>query len=155
SPVAHARIRNLAFAFALMCAGFVIANPYALLDWSAFRDGLQKQTETAGEEGGKLGLDNTSGWTYYLSTFTWGLGWLPSLFALGGLGALFARHRRLAIVLAPAPILLFLYLGQQSRFFARWMLPIYPILCMLAAYAVVTLASRFRRAPALAVAALS
>ena len=33
---------------------------------------------------------------------------------------------------APAPLLLFLYLGNQSRFFARWLLPIYPILCLLA-----------------------
>jgi hypothetical protein len=155
SPVAHARVRNLAFALALMCAGFVAANPYALLDWSAFRDGLEKQTETAGEEGGKLGLANTSGWTYYLGTFTWGLGWLPSLFALGGAGALIARRRRLALLLAPAPVLLFLYLGQQSRFFARWMLPIYPILCMLAAYAVIALAQRFGRRATLAMAALS
>ena len=44
-----------------MCAGFLAANPYALLDHHAFRDGLEKQTETAGEEGGKLGLANTLG----------------------------------------------------------------------------------------------
>ena len=127
SPVAHARVRNLAFALALMCAGFLASNPYALLDRHAFWDGIQKQTETAGEEGGKLGLANTR-LAYYLGTFTWGFGWLPSLAALGGVGGLIARHRRLAIMLAPAPILLFLYLGKQSRFFARWMLPIYPIL---------------------------
>jgi 4-amino-4-deoxy-L-arabinose transferase-like glycosyltransferase len=141
SPIAHARVRNLALAVGLMCAGFVAANPYALLDHTAFRDGLQKQTETAGEDGGKLGLANTSGWTYYLSTFTWGLGWLPSLFALGGIAGLFARQRRLALLLAPAPILLFFYLGQQSRFFARWLLPIYPILCLLAAWAVIAAAT--------------
>jgi len=155
SPVAHARVRNLVFAVALMCAGFVAANPYALLDHTAFREGLEKQTDTAGEDGGKLGLANTNGWTYYLTTFTWGLGWLPSLFALGGAGALFARHRRLALLLAPAPVLLFLYLGQQSRFFARWMLPVYPILCMLAAYGVIALATRLRTRVTLAVAALS
>ena len=144
SPIAHARVRNLAFAVALMCAGFVAANPYALLDRHTFWDGIQKQTETAGEEGGKLGLANSTGWTYYLGTFTWGFGWLPSLLALGGIGGLIARHRRLAIVLAPAPVLLFLYLGEQSRFFARWMLPIYPILAILAAWSIVALVSRFR-----------
>jgi len=133
----------------------VAANPYALLDHTTFREGLEKQTDTAGEDGGKLGLANTDGWRYYLTTFTWGLGWLPSLFALGGAGALFARHRRLALLLAPAPVLLFLYLGQQSRFFARWMLPVYPILCMLAAYGVIALATRLRTRVTLAVAALS
>lgn len=158
SPVAHARLRNLALAVVLMCAGFAAANPYALLDDEAFREGLRKQTETAGEDGGKLGLADTSGWAYYLHTFTWGFGWLPSLFALGGAAALLARHRRLALVLAPAPILLVAYLGDQSRFFARWMLPIYPLLCLLAAYGVVALASRARvrlLLPALAALALA
>ena len=84
SPVAHARVRNLALAIGLMCAGFVAANPYALLDHDAFREGLEKQTETAGEEGGKLGLANTLGLALLPGTFTWGFGWLPSLFALGG-----------------------------------------------------------------------
>jgi Dolichyl-phosphate-mannose-protein mannosyltransferase len=156
SPVAHARLRNLVMSIALICAGFFAANPYALLDFQAFREGLEKQTQTAGEEGGKLGLANTSGWRYYLGTFTWGLGWLPSLFAIGGGVATAIWQRRLALLLAPAPILLFLYLGQQSRFFARWMLPIYPILCLLAAWAVVELASRVRFVrPAVAVGVLS
>ena len=128
-----------------MCAGFLAANPYALLDHQAFRDGLEKQTETAGEDGGKLGLANTSGWRYYLSTFTWGLGWLPSLFALGGAVGLLARHRRLGLLLAPAPVLLVLYLGNQSRFFARWLLPIYPILCLLAAWGVIAAATWLAR----------
>jgi hypothetical protein len=145
SPVVHARVRNLALSLGLIVVGFLVFNPYALLDRHAFwNDGIRKQTEAAGDEGGKLGLANTSGWWYYLTTWTWGFGWLPSLAALGGLGALLARHRRLALLLAPAPILLFLYLGNQSRFFARWMLPIYPLLALLAAYGVVTLASRFR-----------
>jgi len=155
SPVAHARVRKLALALGLMCAGFVAANPYALLDHQAFREALQKQTETAGSDGGKLGLDDSSGWRYYLTTFTWGFGWLPSLFALGGAVALAVRHRRLALLLAPAPLLLFLYLGDQARFFARWMLPIYPILCLLAAWAAVALVDRLRMRPALALGALS
>ena len=155
SPVVHARVRNLALALGLLCAGFLAANPYALLDHQAFRDALEKQTETAGEEGGKLGLANSSGWRYYLQTFTWGFGWLPSLFALGGAVALAARQRRLAILLAPAPLLLFLYLGEQARFFARWMLPIYPLLCLLAAFGAVALVDRLRVRPALALGGLS
>src|SRR4051794_22255326 len=77
SPVAHARVRNLVYAVALMGAAFLAANPYALLDRHAFwDDGIRKQTETAaGEQGGKLGLANTSGWWYYLGTSTWGFGW--------------------------------------------------------------------------------
>ena len=59
---------------ALMCAGFLVANPYALLDHHAFLDGLRKQTETAGDEGGKLGLANSSRLDATTSaTFTVGL----------------------------------------------------------------------------------
>lgn len=160
SPVVHSRVKGLAFALAPMLLAFLVANPYALLDRHQFLDDLQKQTSTAAgsEGGGKLGLADTSGWTYYLGTFTWGFGWLPTLLAVGGLGGLVARHRRLAIILAPAPILLFLYFGNNSRFFARWMLPMYPILAMLAAYAIVALASRYKPQvliPALAALALA
>src|SRR3954447_7333780 len=145
SPVPQPRLRNLAIGAALCCAGFLLANPYALLDHHAFIDGLQKQTDTAaGDEGGKLGLANSSGWIYSLGTFGWGFGWLPVLAALGGAAALIARRRPLAWILLPAPLLLFLYLGQQSRFFARWMLPIYPLLAMLAAWGLIVLVQRIR-----------
>jgi hypothetical protein len=145
SPVPQPRWRGVAIAAGLCVAGFLVANPYALLDHQAFIDGLQKQTDTAaGDEGGKLGLANSSGWLYYLGTFGWGFGWLPCLAALGGAAGLVLRDRRLAWVLLPAPVLLFLYLGQQSRFFARWMLPIYPLLAMLAAYGLLLLVARLK-----------
>src|SRR3954467_6646199 len=47
SPVAPARWRSRGICAGLVCAGFLVANPYALLAHHAFIDGLQKQTETA------------------------------------------------------------------------------------------------------------
>ena len=38
-------------------------------------------------------------------------------------------------------------MGAQGRFFGRWMLPVYPALCVLAAYAAVAAADALRRAP--------
>ena len=155
SPVAHARVRNLVFAVGADVRRVRRRQPVR----AARPPGVPRRPGEADRDRGRGRRQarpaNTNGWTYYLSTFTWGLGWLPSLFALGGAGALIARNRRLALLLAPAPLLLFLYLGQQSRFFARWMLPIYPILCMLAAYGVIALATRLRARMTLAVAALS
>ena len=43
--------------------------------------------------------------------------------------------RREAIVLGSLIVLYYLYMGSQSRFYARWMLPLYPALAILAAYA--------------------
>jgi hypothetical protein len=149
---AGARLRGLALAGAAGLAGFLVANPYAVLDAGAFKAGLTHQSATSSDEGGKLGLTQDNGVLYYLGTITWGLGWLPALAALGGAVGLALRDRRLALVLVPAPVLFLVFLGVQERFFARWLLPAYPLLCLLAAWGVVALARRARR-PWLAVAA--
>ena len=140
AAVAPNRRRGLALAAACALAGFVAANPYALFDWDLFTEGLRTQSAASGDGGGKLGLVADSGILYYLGTTTWGLGWLPALAALAGAAVLAARRSRLALVLVPAPAAFVLFMGLQDRFFARWLLPVYPMLCLLAALAVVELA---------------
>ena len=39
-------------------------------------------------------------------------------------------------------VLYWLYMGSQSRFYARWMLPLYPALAILAAYAITQISQR-------------
>jgi len=136
-------VRGLALAGVLAVAGFVVANPYAIADWDTFWDGLRTQSETASDGGGKLGLGD-SGLLYYVGTTTWGLGWLPAAAAAGGAIALTIRRWPVALILVPAPVVFLLFMGFQDRFFARWLLPIYPLLCLLAAWAVVELAGRRR-----------
>jgi hypothetical protein len=139
------RVRGLLLAGVLALAAFVVANPYAVLDFDAFREGLSHQSEAAGDGGGKLGLSTDSGIVYYLGTATWGLGWLPALAALGGAIGLAVRDRRLAAVLIPAPLVFLVFMGTQDRFFARWLLPVYPLLCLLAASAVVAASGWLQR----------
>ena len=146
----NAAARGLVLAGIVALGAFVVANPYAVLDLAAFRDGLQHQADAADDALGKLGLTQSSGHLYYLWTFTWGLGWVPLVAAVVGLGLLAADDRRALLVLGPAPILYVLYMGIQARFFGRWLLPIFPIACLLAAYAVVRLTQlASRRVPAL------
>jgi 4-amino-4-deoxy-L-arabinose transferase-like glycosyltransferase len=141
APAVGRRVAGLALAGVLALAAFLIANPFALLDFHSFRDGLGKQSAASSDGGGKLGLTGSSGILYYLKTTTWGLGWLPALAALGGAAALAVRDWRRAVVLVP-PVLIFLvFMGTQDRFFARWLLPVYPLLCLLAAYGAVALAT--------------
>jgi 4-amino-4-deoxy-L-arabinose transferase-like glycosyltransferase len=146
-----AAVRGLVLAGVVAIAAFLIANPYALLDLASFRDGLHHQADASDDALGKLGLTQTSGHLYYLWSFTWGLGWAPLVAAVIGMGLLAVDDRRALIVLGPAPILYVLFMGAQARFFGRWLLPVFPIACLLAAYGVVRLAQiAGRRAPALA-----
>ncbi|MGZ8632725.1 MAG: ArnT family glycosyltransferase [Solirubrobacteraceae bacterium] len=146
----YAAARGLVLAGVVALAAFVIANPYAVLDLAAFRDGLQHQADAADDALGKLGLTQSSGHLYYLWTFTWGLGWAPLVAGVVGLGLLAVDDRRALLVLGPAPILYVLYMGTQARFFGRWLLPVFPIACLLGAYAIVRLTQLAgRRAPVL------
>ena len=128
---------------------FAVTNPYAIKSHTEFVDGIRKQgSATASSD--KLGVTESSGFRYYLWTLTWGMGWVPALAALGGAVLLLRRDRRLALVLLPMLLLFFLFMGNQQRFFGRWFLPVYPILCLLAAYAAVELVRAVARArPAL------
>lgn len=119
-------------------AAFLIANPYALLDFARFHSDLVHQSSLAEEAQGKLGAPRESGFVYYLWSFTWGLGWVPALAALGGAIAVWRRNARVGWLLVPAPVLFLLFMGLQDRYFGRWLLPIFPVACLLAAYFGVT-----------------
>jgi len=132
-----ARLRGLVLAAAVAAVAFVIANPYALLDFHTFKAGLSEQSAASSDGGGKLGLSDEHGLSYYAATLLWGLGFVPVAAALGGAVWLTVRDRRTALVLVPAPVLFLAFMGSQDRFFARWLLPIYPVLILLAAWAAV------------------
>lgn len=143
-------LRGLALAGAAALAAFLVANPYALLDVSAFADGLSHQSDASADEAGKLGLTQTNGWRHYLWALTWGFGWLPLLAAGAGAAALARRDRWVLAMLLPAPILFIAFMGAQERFFGRWLMPILPFLCLLAAAGVLwVVALLARRRPGL------
>jgi 4-amino-4-deoxy-L-arabinose transferase-like glycosyltransferase len=143
-------LRGIGIAGGVSLLTFVIANPYAVLEFSSFWEGLTHQSTASGDAGGKLGLTQDSGYAYYLWSFGWGLGWVPLFFALGGAVRLFFDERRLLWMLAPPIILFVLFMGYQERYFGRWLMPVFPLVCVLAAYAAIELADWLGRfSPAL------
>jgi hypothetical protein len=153
-------LRRLALALLAALAAFVLANPFSVLDFSAFQAGVATQQSLAGgAEPVKVGTTAASGTAYYLWTFTWGLGWAPSLAAIGGAVLLVVRRRlTMALVLLPAPIAYIVFMGDQQRFFGRWLLPIFPIVALLGAYGTVELVRwivRTRGVPVLVAAAVA
>ncbi len=131
--------RRLALAVGVALLAFVIANPYSLLHFSDFQAGVSQQASlSAGSDPVKLGTRAGNGIGYYLWTFTWGLGWGPSLAAVAGAVLLVVRRRiGLALALVPVCIAFIVFMGDQQRYFGRWLMPIFPIVSLLAAYGAV------------------
>jgi hypothetical protein len=136
---------GLALAGVVAFAAFVLANPFSLLDYKDFHAELVHQSTLSAEAQGKLGAPRDGGLAYYLWTLTWGLGWAPAIAALGGALTVWRRDWRLGLLLVPAPLLFLAFMGLQGRYFGRWLLPVFPLLCLLAAYFVLALAGMLAR----------
>jgi 4-amino-4-deoxy-L-arabinose transferase-like glycosyltransferase len=124
-------------------AGFLIGNPFALLDWPRFRADLATQSAAySAESGDFVGVGNLGG---YLA-FLWqsGIGWPGSLIFLAGL-PLLLRHswRQVALLSTPIIILLALLLIYPTHF-VRNLLLVYPALLLLVAVAAVALSDWLR-----------
>ncbi|MGP0101005.1 MAG: ArnT family glycosyltransferase [Solirubrobacteraceae bacterium] len=132
-------LAGILLAGASALVAFVIANPYALLDYQSFHGELVHQSTLSAESQGKLGAPKEGGLVYYMWSFTWGLGWAPALAAAGGALAVWRHERRVGWLLVPAAVLFVAFMGLQGRYFGRWLMPIFPIACLLGAFFVVAL----------------
>src|ERR1019366_5043849 len=93
-------LAGIAVAGAGALGAFLIANPYALLDYHSFHGELVHQSTLSAEGQGKLGAPKQGGLVYYLWSLTWGLGWVPALAALGGAPRIWRSPPRLGSLLA-------------------------------------------------------
>jgi hypothetical protein len=140
AKAARRTFAGILIAGACALLAFLIANPYALLDYRSFHAELVHQSTLSAESQGKLGAPKEGGLLYYLWSFTWGLGWAPALAALGGALTIWRHERRLGWMLVPAAVLFIAFMGLEGRYFGRWLMPIFPIACLLGAFFVWQLA---------------
>jgi hypothetical protein len=144
---------RLAAGVGLAGAVFVVLDPYifgSLGQWWSDLRGQAKVTANERKPGQESG-----GFSYYLDSLTWGLGWAASLAALAGAAIELRTDWRRGLLLVALPVALFVYLSVQSRYFGRWLLPAYPILAMLAGVALTRLADLVPRGAAARAAALA
>ncbi|NYJ01965.1 hypothetical protein HNR19_002663 [Nocardioides thalensis] len=114
------------------CVGvLLLVNPYLVLDFATAREQLTGQSSLAATA--KLGQD-AGGWTYYPATLPWAFGVAPLALAVIGAVVAVRRHPARAALLLLFPLVLYVYMSSQDRFFARWFLPAYPALAVLAGY---------------------
>lgn len=131
-------------AAAISLAAFLVSNPFALLDADKFYSDLKRQSDlSAGVS--KLGTDDTSGWWYYLRTLGWGFGVLPLLLSVVGAVLALRKDWRRSLPFVVFALVVWLFMGNQVRFYARWLMPVYPVLALFAGYAVVEIGKAIGR----------
>lgn len=134
---------HLIAAGAAMTVAFAITTPFFFVHPVDALYQLKEQAEAAGGSV-KVGQEQEGGFIYYLKSFTWGFGWAAIAAAVIGAVLEFRRNRMRALLLISFPVVLYLYMGLQTRYFGRWLLMIYPILAILAGIGIVRVAELVR-----------
>lgn len=120
--------------FAALVAGFLATTPYAVLDFQTFStDLLFDVTHLSGGHGINLGR----GWRYHLTTsLPYGAGPLTVAAAAAGIFAVAWRAPDHALVLGAFAAAFYASIGSGYTVFFRYILPLVPVICLLAAAAV-------------------
>jgi 4-amino-4-deoxy-L-arabinose transferase-like glycosyltransferase len=145
-PVAAGRLKPIFATILASAAAFLVCAPYTVLDLPAFLDSFarlayQYRAAIVGESLAVL---------YFKYLVRHAFGWPAVLLALGGMGLGFVRLVRgpgrvrwmLAVVF---PVVYYMMLTTQKIVFARYLLPLTPTVCLLAATGVVSGVSLLRR----------
>ena len=132
------RRRTLLAALGGATAGFLIAAPYTILDWPAFLNGFAAQAERFS---GRNLRPGDPAWLVYLKHLSLaGRWWLP-LAAGGAIAVLVPHASRVRWLPSIAFLAAYFYvLASHPLVFARYALPLLPVLCLLTAAAVTALA---------------
>lgn len=139
-------LAGLAIAIVAACAAFFATTPYFFADLDFSITQLRDQARVIGGAQ-KFGQSQSSGFLYYLDSLGWGFGVAALVAALGGATVLVRRDRDRGLVLLIFPIVFFLYLGTQSRYFARYLLAVYPVLALLCSVGLVRVVDLVPAAP--------
>lgn len=126
---------SLAYGGAVI-AGFVIATPYAVLDYQTFLRDLRFDAAHLAEGHGGVNLGR--GWTYHATrSLPYGVGVPVFIAALAGIVPFARLHARAAIVLGAFAISFYVLIGSGYTVFFRYVLPLVPIVCLSAAIGVI------------------
>ncbi|WP_426241401.1 ArnT family glycosyltransferase [Nocardioides sp. LHG3406-4] len=122
-------------AAALSCLVCLLAlNPFIVIEIDKFWANLAGQSGQAATT--KLGQTG-SPWIGYPLSLVWGFGLIPLVLAAVGTVVAWRRERARALLVVAFPVVLYVAMAMQERYFGRWLLPAYPALAVLAGYGAV------------------
>lgn len=125
---------SVAFMLAF-ASGFLVATPYALLDFKTFSADLV--FDFTHLKDGHGGVNLGRGWTYHLThSLPYGTGVPMFLTALAGMVLMLKHRRRHALLVSGFFLAFYGALGSGTTVFFRYILPLVPVVCLMAAVAV-------------------
>jgi len=136
-------LRWLAAAAAASLAALFIASPFIFLDWPTVLANVSGEVKSGhlGHNGGSF-LDNL---LYYLGGPVAGsIGVIGLMLALGGAVLSAIRSAIARWTMIPATTLFLALICTQNLIWSRWVLPVMPMICIFAAFAIVSIAAMIR-----------
>jgi len=127
-----------------MVAAFVVASPFVVLDAPRFLRDFRRQTQVM--DRGWLGFEHVGNgfWYNVAPNLTGAIGVVLVVLGAAGLGWSLWRRTRPDLVVAPYVVVYFIYIGTWKELADRYLLPIVPLLVLLAARLGVEAATRAR-----------
>ena len=118
--------------YAPMLVAFVIGSPFVLLDAPRFVRDFRRQSQIM--DRGWLGFEHVGNGFWYNVTpnLTGAVGVVLVVLGVAGLVWAFWRRTRLDLLIAPYVVVYFLYIGTWQELADRYLLPIVPLLILLA-----------------------
>ena len=131
-----------------MAVAFVVASPFVVLDAPRFIRDFRRQSQIM--DRGWLGFEHVGNGFWYNVTpnLTGAVGVVLVVLAAAGLVWALWRRTPLDLLLAPYVIVYFVYIGTWKELADRYLLPIVPLLLLLAVRLCVELGPRWPRAAA-------
>jgi hypothetical protein len=119
---------------------FIAGTPYAVLDYPKFIEDLR--FDFTHLSGGHNDIYLGRGWIYHAThSLPYGAGIATCAAAVVGLWPFVRRHGRAAIVLGSFAVPFYAAVGSGYTVFFRYVLPLIPLICLLAAFGVVAASS--------------
>lgn len=128
------KIRPLLVGLAAFAAGAILGSPYFIITPRKVFNDIVSSIYTYGQQGFEgWQIDSASGYIFYIKSLGWGLGIGLLVLCLMGVALTLIKRAPINLILLTFPVLLYLFMGRQEMYFARFILPAIPPLLVIAA----------------------
>jgi hypothetical protein len=135
----HREARCLGAAAVAFLAAMVVASPYIFIDWRTVLGNVRGEATPFHLAHTGAGFLSNVGF-YFADQVAGTMGWIGLIAVLAGAAVLAMRSHAARWMLIPPAVAFLVLICAQHLIWSRWLLPVFPALCIFAAAAAVALA---------------